>query len=216
VPVIHITRTEPVTKPVGFEVGKHYKCIDDRNMEDITFGNYYKIIQGTDSQVKIITDRGNPCRYSADRFDPVAREDEKPNKGDYKSCSEEFFKSASEHLKSVYHVKSSNKDFIINSLINQKEEVKMGNRRVVNVQLMDDDKGLDINAALVNDFGDVVTEDNDEITIQQLIMDTDMRDILEMHNNVRTEQVDLDILQRTGQVVNLRPVKLKQLRWIIK
>ncbi len=100
--------------------------------------------------------------------------------------------------------------------INQQEESNMSNRRVVNVQLMDDDKGLDVAFCQVYDFGNVVTEDTNEVMIQELIMDNDMAGILLAHNAERMEQVNLELQDRTGQTVNLRPVKLKQLRWIIK
>lgn len=97
-----------------------------------------------------------------------------------------------------------------------KEESKMAERKVVNVKLIDNDKGLDVQYSLVHDFGDVVTEDSDSTTIQELIINTNVLEILDLHNEIRRDQVDLEILQRTGNTVNLRDKKLKDLTWIIK
>lgn len=89
-------------------------------------------------------------------------------------------------------------------------------RRVVNVVLIDPDQGLPVEHSQVHDFGQIVTEDDDATTIQELIMTGDVQAKLDIHNKVRSEQTDLDILRRTGKEVKLQPVKLKNLKWIIK
>lgn len=89
-------------------------------------------------------------------------------------------------------------------------------RRVVNVVLIDPDQGLPVEYSQVHDFGQIVTEDDDATTIQELIMTGDVQAKLDIHNKVRSEQIDLDILRRTGNEVKLQPVKLKNLKWIIK
>src|SRR5690606_10931317 len=43
-------------------------------------------------------------------------------------------------------------------------------RRVVNVVLIDPDQGLPVEHSQVHDFGQIVTEDDDATTIQELIM----------------------------------------------
>lgn len=111
-----------------------------------------------------------------------------------------------------------NKEINLISKSNQEENIMSSTtqRRVVNVELIDEDSGLDVQHSLVHDFGRVVTEDSDSVTIQELIMNTDVKGILEKHNNTRAKQVDKDILHRTGKKNYLQPVKLKNLRWIIK
>jgi hypothetical protein len=96
-----------------------------------------------------------------------------------------------------------------------KEEDNMSNttRRVVTVTLMDDDKGLDVADSLVCKFKNIVTEDDNQTVIQEVIMEKDIAKALKEHNEKRVQTVDLDILSRTGNTVYLRPVKLKNLRW---
>lgn len=103
-----------------------------------------------------------------------------------------------------------------NILNTTKEESNMANRRVVNVKLIDNDKGLDVSLALVHDFGEVLTEDDNSITIQQLIVDNDLASLIDIHNGKRTAEIDLEILERTGNEVYLRAKKLKDFEWIIK
>lgn len=102
--------------------------------------------------------------------------------------------------------------------INQQEESKMSNvtRRVVNIQLVDEDAGLPVEHSLVGKFEDVVTEDSDSVTIQELISTGEVAKLLEAHNKVRVEQDNIEIQNRTGNTVKLRPVKLKDLSWKIK
>ena len=47
-------------------------------------------------------------------------------------------------------------------------------------------------------------------------MNQDIKTYLAEHNKKRTEEIDLDILNRTGNAVKLRPVKLKDLNWVIR
>ena len=89
-------------------------------------------------------------------------------------------------------------------------------RRVVTVQLVDDDKGLPVENSLVLSIEGIVTEDNDETTIREVLMSYDVTGQLSAHNELRTSVVDNEILLRTGNSVMLRPVKLKDLRWIVK
>lgn len=108
---------------------------------------------------------------------------------------------------------TSEEDFIY---IKQNEENIMSTtRRVVTVMLMDDDKGLDVADSLVCKFKNIVTEDSDNTVIQEVIMDNDISSALSKHNTKRQQTVDVDILQRTGNEVKLRPVKLKNLRWVV-
>lgn len=65
-------------------------------------------------------------------------------------------------------------------------------------------------------IGDHVVGDSEEVVIREIIMTHELREILADHNTNRTEQVNIELQQRTGNTVNLLPVTLKQLRWIIK
>lgn len=96
------------------------------------------------------------------------------------------------------------------------EENKTMNRRTVTVELFDDDKGLPVEKALVASFENVVTEDDDETTIREILMNKDIAKTLEKHNEKRKCIVNEEILQRTGNEVNLNEVKLKSLRWVVK
>ena len=98
------------------------------------------------------------------------------------------------------------------------EESKMAQveRKVVNVQLIDQDAGLPVEHSLVHDFGAILTEDSHSTTIQQLIVEHPVAQFITEHNAVRAKQVNLDILNRTGNEVFLQPVKLKDLTWKIQ
>ena len=105
------------------------------------------------------------------------------------------------------------------NFLNQQEESNMSNkvnRRVLNIQLLDNDAGLPVEHSLVAEFNGIVTEDDNQITLQELISTGEVAKHIEAHNKVRAEQVDQTILQNTGQTVKLRPVKLKDLTWNIK
>lgn len=88
-------------------------------------------------------------------------------------------------------------------------------RRTATVELFDDSPGLAAADALVATCK-VVTEDSDEATIRQVLLEKNFQWALEKHNIKRAGLLDEDILRRTGNEVNLRPVKLKDLRWSIK
>lgn len=89
-------------------------------------------------------------------------------------------------------------------------------RRVVTVNLWDDDGGLPVELALVAQYTNVVTEDDDQTTIQQVIMDKDVAKAIGEHNEGRAATVDEAILKQTGNEVQLRPIKLKDLRWEVR
>lgn len=89
------------------------------------------------------------------------------------------------------------------------------NRRTLNLTLIDDDKGLEDEQSVVGIYT-VVTGDSDAIAINQLVSEGQVSKDIEAHNKIRVAVVDLDILNRTGNTVNLLPVKLKDLRFEIK
>ena len=253
-------------KAKGFEVGKHYKCIDSLGSSDTKVGEYYLVKDVYEDMVSIAICNGGRREIYQKRFDPIAREDiknpccevklsEQDDRGFWQDQVDKistpalppwFEATFSLPAKETKWVEETTAGFKVTDFrntnitvskgrdslessaflaycnatstfkINQQEEVNMNNRRVVNVQLVDDDKGLDVQYALVHDFGDRMTEDTNDVMIQELIMEGEVSDLIAVHNETRTSQTNLEIQDRTGQTVNLRPVKLKQLRWIIK
>lgn len=102
--------------------------------------------------------------------------------------------------------------------INNTGESKMTTqqRKVVTLELIDDCKGLPVEQSLVATFGNIMTEDDMNTTIQEVIMTKDVAAHIEDHNKERVEVINQEILQRTGQEVKLQPIKLKDLRWNVK
>ena len=97
-------------------------------------------------------------------------------------------------------------------------ESKMTNRRTVSIVMYDDSKGIKDEVANVYSTELVTSESSNERIIQQLLFNesVDINQAVDDHNEYRVEQVDLDILQRTGNQVMLRPLEFKDLRWEIK
>lgn len=92
----------------------------------------------------------------------------------------------------------------------------MTTRNIQNIVLVDEDSNLPVDKAMVHDFGNIMTEDDQQTTIIQLMVDNDMREILEQHNKVRTSTVNQTVLEKTGRKVNLRPITIKDLAWKIR
>lgn len=90
-------------------------------------------------------------------------------------------------------------------------------RRVVTVTLMDNDPAiLEASDGLVATYKDIVTQDSNEITIQEILMSKDVKGKIATHNKVREGLTDEVILKATGQDVKLRPIKLKDLNWTVR
>lgn len=102
----------------------------------------------------------------------------------------------------------------MNSFLTTKEDIDMSNqRKVVEVQLFDDAKGLPVQDSLVAKFDNVLTEDDNDTTIREVIMNNDIKKVLAAHNVKRSKVINQDILERTGNSVALQPILLKDLRW---
>lgn len=101
------------------------------------------------------------------------------------------------------------------SIENQEANMAKTTRNLVRVVLIDQDAGLDVAKSLVKDFGTFVSEGSESELINEILMDTkhNVESVLRGHNAARAKEVDLDILQRTGNEVKLREVKLKDLTW---
>jgi len=102
--------------------------------------------------------------------------------------------------------------------IKQQEEINMTNRKIVNVTLIDNDPALDVQHSVAAQFDNLVTEDTNDVLIQEILMnpDFDVAGKIIDHNARRGDEVDLAILKSTGNQVYLQPVKLKQLTWLVK
>lgn len=98
--------------------------------------------------------------------------------------------------------------------LNKTEEKTM--RRVVTVKLIDPNPAIEASTSLVGDFGEYITDDSNDILIQEIIMEGEVQEMLDNHNSYLTETVDPSILKATGQRVMMQPVRLKDLKWVIK
>jgi hypothetical protein len=120
-------------------------------------------------------------------------------------------------LDHIIQVTINRDDFFTKEMTNYlttKEESNMTNvtRRVVNVKFFDEDAGLDVADSLVAFYDNIVTQDSDESTVRELLMNLDVAAKIVAHNEVRAKTVDLEVLRNTGNEVMLRPIKLKDLR----
>jgi len=102
------------------------------------------------------------------------------------------------------------------NLNNQKGNINMTTRKTVTVELFDDSKGLDAVDSLV--FSEKITTDlaEDNMIIQQILLEGEVAAAIEIHNSFRVDMLDESILASSGNEVNLREVKLRDLRWNVK
>jgi hypothetical protein len=91
----------------------------------------------------------------------------------------------------------------------------MSQRTTVIVELWDDSKGIEAQDSLVYSTK-MITADSDQVVIQQVLLEKNVKKHLQRHNYNRTDLVNQDILERTGNTVALNEVKLKDLRWSVK
>lgn len=103
---------------------------------------------------------------------------------------------------------NSNQETGINAMANTA-------RSIVHVVLIDQDAGLDPSKAMVKDFGQHILQGSLEDLKMEMVMNNNMESILNAHNIVRSKEIDLDILGRTGNEVQLLPRKLGELTWKI-
>lgn len=98
--------------------------------------------------------------------------------------------------------------------LNNKGEKTMTQRKTVKVELFDDSVGILAADSLVYTTEEVSDLSNQQI-IHEVLMMGEVADHLNDHNDLRSLLVNEDILQRTGREVMLKPVRLKDLRWVI-
>lgn len=99
----------------------------------------------------------------------------------------------------------------------QQEENKMTTRNLMTATLVDNDKGLEIDQSLVYSTEVMVEGSDTQTAIQELIFtDVVLGERISEHNKKRTKTVNLEVLERTGQEVFLRPKKISELTWSVK
>ena len=89
------------------------------------------------------------------------------------------------------------------------------NRRVRLVTLVDNSPSITAENSLVFSDESIFDGTNDEL-IRELIMGSKVSKAVAEHNELRTNTIDEEILNRVGTEVMLRPVKLKDLTWDVK
>lgn len=114
----------------------------------------------------------------------------------------------------AYAQLTQDKSDTTNYNLKDKGEKTMTQRKTVKVELFDDSVGISAAESLVYTARLVSDLSNQQI-IYEVLMRGEVADNLEGHNEFRSEMVNEDILQRTGREVMLRPVRLKDLRWVI-
>lgn len=92
-------------------------------------------------------------------------------------------------------------------------ETKMSNLRTLNMTLVDNNPNLKAEKKIVFQALGVVTEHNNERTIQQILITGDVSNALDKHNKMRTSTVDKEILRNTGRDVMLEEVEIFELDW---
>lgn len=103
-------------------------------------------------------------------------------------------------------------DFVQDTVIlNKTGETKMGIRKV-NLTLVDNNDNLKGAEKIVFEQ-QVVTEHDNDKTIQQVLITGDVSTALDAHNKKRESTVDKSILRSTGTKVFLEPVEIFELQW---
>ncbi len=95
--------------------------------------------------------------------------------------------------------------------LNNTGETKMGIRKVA-LTLIDNDTNLKGAEKIVYE-DQVVTEHDNDKTIQQVLITGDVANALDKHNKKRAETVDKAVLRATGTKVFLEPVEIFELQW---
>ncbi len=95
--------------------------------------------------------------------------------------------------------------------LNNTGETKMGIRKV-SLTLIDNDSNLKGAEKIVFEQSVVTEHDNDK-TIQQVLITGDVANALDKHNEKRESTVDKAVLRSTGTKVFLEPVEIFELQW---
>lgn len=212
-----LPKKQPPQPKKDFVVGKWYKCIDRSGVTYLTAGKWYRC---SESYTAFVTknDYKMTDSYSGYRFDVNSELDYDPDtKESVDTDVEDVVKSPPYTVNTV--VTGFTKEHVVfldNPKFNQQEGVNMSiQRKSVKVELFDNDQGLPVEHSLVGAWDGYVTEDSDSVTVQEIISTGEVADLIQTHNEVRVGLIDEEILTRTGNSVNLRPIKLKNLTWMV-
>lgn len=104
----------------------------------------------------------------------------------------------------------------VNSNKEENTMTTQNTRTLYTVILMDNDQNLPVEHSLVAKFKNILSEESTEVIIQEILMNEDVKGLLEKHNEKRSKTVNQKILERTGSEVMLQPVKIKDLQWQVK
>jgi hypothetical protein len=108
-------------------------------------------------------------------------------------------------------VKPSITEIPVDAFIETNSGEKSMSRRIVDIQFVDADKGLDAKESVVLVIKDVATDKSDQATILEAVANGDVLMALADHNKKRAQIMDKDILNRTGKKVMLQPIELSDL-----
>ena len=181
----------------------------------VTFdGKNWSVVRGVpDSDGDIVIKRGECERYAkAELVKPI-------------SVSASPMPESSKVYIPVDPVSTSTNKSIIsnNTLLNThsqgKQDMSKVSRQVVQVSLLDEDKGLKPELSLVADLGTHIVENGNLDSLKQKILmspEAKVAEKLKAHNDKRSNEVNLDILNRTGNKAKLQPVEIHELTWSIK
>ena len=84
-------------------------------------------------------------------------------------------------------------------------------KKIATVILLDNDVNVPEDKSLVAKFQDVIYVGNEQTLINELLIEKDIKGLLEKHNDVRKGLVNLATLERNGVDVKLQPIKFGDL-----
>lgn len=90
-------------------------------------------------------------------------------------------------------------------------------KSIATVILMDNHTDVPESSSVVAAFKDVVYTGTEQDLINQILLDKDIKDVIQTHNDsVRAKIVNQTVLERTGKEVKLRPVVFKELDILVQ
>ena len=99
------------------------------------------------------------------------------------------------------------------SIIEQpkKEKKKMAERRVVKVFIVDNNKNIPLDKAIVYQGAEKFTD----ATNEELFFEIPIREILEQHNDLRIKTIDKKSTRDAGKDIYLEPIRIRDLKMVV-
>lgn len=202
---------QPETKK-EFKKNYWYKCISGTYGDGGVTRDKHYLVTNVGGRLTVAGDNGVSNLFGLDRFDVNSESYLQPMDN---PCSMDKVESIKVDRDSKIEVRFEGKvrAVEVQLTINQQEENIMSNvaRRIVNIEVVDQDSALDVEDSVVVVKEKVVTQDSDEVTIREWLSTGELKEALEAHNKKRTDKVNRDILNRTGNKVYLEVIKVKDL-----